>query len=262
MPRKGISQAQLSQLLLAYLGISSDIMDLFTLLPIPVVLQDEYLCLAIMGVWSVSLLQFTLVLTATRNPTQRKSKKGLTLARRTIVIAGDALYHCCETEIWSILITMCLHDVPCFVLRLYIIIYKRVWSYSLIFYVLKNVFVILVQFYRMFVIAMKSEHNQITDNVVTDINLQTCGGGQIIATASTSTATQITVIGTDFKEGTLVEVEEKNKCVKNLHIFDNLGKVCIGVKIWFSKTIVNIVEWFGTLVPMINRIGTLETSTH
>lgn len=65
LPRGEITRDQLSALLLGYVGTAADILELFEVLQEEVVLQEEQVTLAVLGVYTWSLLQFCLVTTAT-----------------------------------------------------------------------------------------------------------------------------------------------------------------------------------------------------
>lgn len=65
LPRGEITRDQLSALLLGYVGTAADILELFEVLQDEVVQQEEQVTLAVLGVYTWSLLQFCLVTTAT-----------------------------------------------------------------------------------------------------------------------------------------------------------------------------------------------------
>ena len=65
MPRGEITRDQLSALLLGYVGTAADILELFEVLDEQVVETQREVTLAVLGVYTWSLLQFCLVTTAT-----------------------------------------------------------------------------------------------------------------------------------------------------------------------------------------------------
>lgn len=92
------------------------------------------LCILILSIWSWSLLQFTLVLTAS----PEKKKKG------KVRVAGEhhncchtAKKVCCSIDVWSILINIILQDAPFFTFRLLLILYYKIISYMNIFFTCK-----------------------------------------------------------------------------------------------------------------------------
>src|SRR6218665_2254332 len=64
LPKGTISREQLSQLLFVYFGISFGIMELFYLFEERDILRNETMYYVILSIWSFSLFQFTIVLTA------------------------------------------------------------------------------------------------------------------------------------------------------------------------------------------------------
>jgi len=71
LPKGVISRDQLSQLLLVYFGISFDIMELFYLFDERQVIASRTLQHVILGIWTGSLLQFTIVLTTRKTRRHR-----------------------------------------------------------------------------------------------------------------------------------------------------------------------------------------------
>ena len=65
LPRGEITRDQLSALLLGYVGTAADILELFEVLDEAVVATEREVTLAVLGVYTWSLLQFCLVTTAT-----------------------------------------------------------------------------------------------------------------------------------------------------------------------------------------------------
>ncbi|XP_052069782.1 transmembrane protein 26-like [Mytilus californianus] len=164
LPRGRITRDQLSQLLFVYIGSASDVMELFVVFEEPEIRSDLYLSYATLGVWSLSLFQFCLILTSTRDI------GGKTFARETDLEnevpentpmgeEKEKMPSCCdrvfEVEIWSLCISMFLQDGPFLVVRLYSIIVKGVLSYGILFFTAKNVLVLCLQFYRIVVICKK-----------------------------------------------------------------------------------------------------------
>ena len=145
MPNRKISHDELSLLLFVYLGMGSDIMELLVLFEEDYVLQDDLVVYVTLGVWSASLLQFTLVLTATRSG-RLADQDGLDeyVQQKNL---------CCANEIWSICTTILLQDGPFLALRLYVIIKNETLTYTILFFTAKNVLVVLVQTYRLFVVC-------------------------------------------------------------------------------------------------------------
>ncbi|WAR14321.1 TMM26-like protein [Mya arenaria] len=66
LPKGKLTHDQLSQLLLVYIGTAADIVEFFEAFNEQEVQYHKVLCLVILGIWSLSLVQFSLVLTASR----------------------------------------------------------------------------------------------------------------------------------------------------------------------------------------------------
>ena len=173
LPKGNITRDQLSQLLFVYIGMASDIMELYYLFQEPMVLHDQFMGYVILGVWSMSLLQFCMVLTATkaRKPRvviNRTSHKGATSS----CCQADEYCSCCASEIWSILIMVVLQDAPFLTVRLYVTITYRLFSYNILFFTAKNALIILLQFYRVVVVCSEIRKQQREEMEESDISLR------------------------------------------------------------------------------------------
>ena len=89
---------------------------------------------AILAVWTWSLLQFTLPLSA-------KKQRGRYRRKRSDKVCGWLV----ETEVWSLILTVILQDGPFFGVRVYCLINYDLYSYEIIFFTMKNALVILLQ---------------------------------------------------------------------------------------------------------------------
>ena len=128
-------------------------------------LQDEkigsnpVLTTLTLAIWSWSLLQFTVVLTATKSSRRsrisapshttpvRKSRSRSKRRQRQ----GLAAY-CCSVDVWGIIINILLQDAPFVIFRLLLIFYYRIISYMNVFFTCKNTLVIALQLYRLYVV--------------------------------------------------------------------------------------------------------------
>lgn len=73
LPKGDLTRDQLSQLLLVYIGTAADIIEFFDSFKDNTIANDKLLVYLTLGIWTWSLLQFTIVLSATR---ARKSRGG------------------------------------------------------------------------------------------------------------------------------------------------------------------------------------------
>lgn len=157
LPRGTISRNELSQLLFVFIGIASDITEFFTLFDEDIVRKNLELTYAILIIWTVSLLQFCFVLTATKNSNKPRvalinsdieSPESIQTQRRK-----GGCEKCVSSEVWSTMVTMCMQDGPFLAIRLYVIITYHLVNYTIIFFTAKNALVMLLLLYRLVVIC-------------------------------------------------------------------------------------------------------------
>ena len=182
MPRGEVSHDQLSQLLFVYIGIASDIMELFILFNESYVIQDHIITYIILGSWSLSLMQFTLVLTVTKG--QKTRAVGIAPLSNDVGSADNngKRCDCCETEVWSILTSMFMQDAPFLSIRLYVMIKNRTLTYSILFFTFKNALILGMQFYRLGVV-ISNHYGRKDDN----------GNNEILKKTSTATTIDIEI---------------------------------------------------------------------
>ncbi|KAK6177621.1 hypothetical protein SNE40_015683 [Patella caerulea] len=149
LPKGEISREQLSQLLLVYIGMAADIIELFEAFKEREVKTNTILTIIIMSLWTASLLQFTFVLTATKSKRMRPVLFHEASNASAISVGGKS---CCPTEVISIMISVTLQDGPFLVLRMLLIFRYNVISYTNLFFTSKNSLVLILQFYRLFVL--------------------------------------------------------------------------------------------------------------
>ncbi|XP_064619322.1 transmembrane protein 26-like [Lineus longissimus] len=149
LPKGDLTRDQLSQLLLVNIGMAADIIELFEAFREENVKYNKSLTVVILSLWTSSLMQFTLIMTATK---ARKTRVAMT---RTDEEDGNVRCFCCETEIWAIMTVLFLQDVPFLCLRMTLIFHFSVVSYMNIFFTCKNSLVIMLQLYRIGVIQME-----------------------------------------------------------------------------------------------------------
>ncbi|XP_074645975.1 transmembrane protein 26-like [Tubulanus polymorphus] len=152
MPKGEMSHDQLSQLLLVYLGLAADVVELFAIFDEPGILDSLPFIFCILAAWSWSLMQFTLVLTATRD-------RAFKVNPETMENSAYKGCFCCESEVWSILIMIFMLDLPFLALRLVAVAYFKVSTYTIYFFTCKNILVLILQFYRLTVVCV-SHHKE------------------------------------------------------------------------------------------------------
>jgi hypothetical protein len=159
LPRGTLSRDQLSQLLFVYIGSASDVMELFVIFDEPEIRSDKVLTYVTFCVWTLSLFQFTLVLTATRDNSRSQAvteedEENTTFKTRQ----GCGVCSCgkiFELEIWSLMISILLMDGPFLAVRVYALVRYQLITFGILFFVCKNSLMISLLFYRIVVVCHK-----------------------------------------------------------------------------------------------------------
>ncbi|PVD36910.1 hypothetical protein C0Q70_03903 [Pomacea canaliculata] len=164
LPKGKLTHDQLSQLLLVYIGTAADIVEFFDAFKEKRgrVRYNRILCIVILGIWSFSLIQFSLVLTATR---ARRDQSGLVPTRKRYKASGETV-GCCSADVYGIIISIMLQDLPFLVLRMLLIFKYKVLSYTNMFFTSKNTIVIILLIYRLIVVQIekRKEMNENLDS--------------------------------------------------------------------------------------------------
>ena len=155
LPRGEISRNELSQLLFVFIGIASDITELFALFEENKVRENTGLTYAILCVWTMSLLQFTFVLTSTHSP--RKTRMGFQTDEEPEVDEDEPPPGCLksffQTEVWSICVNFLFQDGPYLTVRMYTMVALQLLTYSIIFFTAKNALLVMLLVYRLCVLC-------------------------------------------------------------------------------------------------------------
>ncbi|CAH1369150.1 unnamed protein product [Tenebrio molitor] len=149
LPKGDLTRDQLSQLLLVYIGTAADIIEFFDSFKDDKIAAEPLLVLLTLAIWSWSLMQFTVVLTATKSRKSRLTSTGSIINRSN---------SCCTIDVWGIALNITLQDAPFLVFRLLLITHFKIISYMNVFFTCKNTLVILLQLYRLYVVH--SEHRK------------------------------------------------------------------------------------------------------
>ncbi|XP_034393420.1 transmembrane protein 26 [Cyclopterus lumpus] len=151
MPKGDMSRDQLSQLLMVYVGLGADILDIFDTFKEPEVKTNQTVVYMGLGLFSWALMQFPLVLTQTQLPeAEPPQKSAADLTGRPAAPLSPA--SCCSSEVWSLLLTVGLQDGPFLVYRLYLMVREQVLNQLMIFFTCKNILIVLLELYRIFVV--------------------------------------------------------------------------------------------------------------
>ncbi|CAG5124561.1 unnamed protein product [Candidula unifasciata] len=147
LPKGKLTHDQLSQLLLVYIGTAADIVEFFEAFKEEKVSHNRMLCIIILGIWSLSLIQFSLVLTASR---VRRDRSGL------IPFSQQAGYDgCCNADVYGIIISILLQDLPFLI-------------YTNMFFTCKNTIVIVLLIYRLIVVQVERKRLAMAEVVTPD----------------------------------------------------------------------------------------------
>ncbi|XP_058808934.1 transmembrane protein 26 isoform X3 [Phymastichus coffea] len=147
LPKGELTRDQLSQLLLVYIGTAADIIEFFDSFKEERVARERLLVYLTLAIWSWSLLQFTVVLSATKS---RRSRLPSGAPPQPAVAASAG---CCGgIDLWAVAVNMILQDAPFLAFRLILIAHYRIVSYMNVFFTCKNSLVILLQLYRLHVV--------------------------------------------------------------------------------------------------------------
>lgn len=156
MPKGDMSRDQLSQLLMVYVGLGADILDIFDTFKEPEVKTNKAVVIVGLALFSWALMQFPLVLTQTR-ATQGDVPQQSRNDFPSTDDPSSSSPSCCSNEIWSLLLTVGLQDAPFLVYRLFLMIKEQVQNQLMIFFTCKNILIVLLELYRIFVVQFEQQ---------------------------------------------------------------------------------------------------------
>lgn len=105
LPKGDLTRDQLSQLLLVYIGTAADIIEFFDSFKEEKIAGEPILVYLTLGIWAWSLMQFTIVLTATKSRKSRLSS-GTAIKRKVQTETS-----CCSIDVWGIALNMLLQVI-------------------------------------------------------------------------------------------------------------------------------------------------------
>uniref|UniRef100_A0A3P8SSU0 Transmembrane protein 26a n=1 Tax=Amphiprion percula TaxID=161767 RepID=A0A3P8SSU0_AMPPE len=155
MPKGDMSRDQLSQLLMVYVGLGADILDIFDTFKEPEVKTNQMVVIIGLALFSWALMQFPLVLTQTR-PAEGESPQARIGALLCCPEAPPSFASCCSSEVWSLLLTVGLQDGPFLLYRIYLMVQEQVLNQLMIFFTCKNILIVLLELYRIFVLMSRT----------------------------------------------------------------------------------------------------------
>jgi hypothetical protein len=169
LPKGKISRSALSQLLLVYLSLASDMIDLLSMFQEEKVIRDMNMIYSTLAVFSWSTFQFSLSLVASRGRTFRfetdsqsqnihltsKKNKRHNNNNNPSPRIKSTCQKLLSSELPSIFITILMQDLPFLIIRIIAVIHFKVQSYTTIFFTCKNFIILFLQFYRLWSICIE-----------------------------------------------------------------------------------------------------------
>ena len=148
--------AQLSALLLNYVGVASDIVDLFSVLEVQDKLTNTYV-IVVLTVWSWSMFQFVFTSTITKDVEDEDEEEAIDMDKaygqhkreaKKLTRSDKArkLFHTIlETEAWGVCISVFMQDGPYLIVRLVGLLKYKIATYTMFFFIVKNVLLLSLQ---------------------------------------------------------------------------------------------------------------------
>ncbi|XP_063799130.1 transmembrane protein 26-like [Pseudophryne corroboree] len=147
MPKGQMSRDQLSQLLLTYLGLGADILDVLDLIKDPAVNTNFPLAIVGLILFSWAIMQFTIVLTQNVSLPSQKTP-GDEESQTSPDKNRPAVTSCCTAQVWTLVITVGMQDGPFLVYRIYLASMEGVDNDSIVFFICKNFLTVMIEIYR------------------------------------------------------------------------------------------------------------------
>lgn len=163
LPKGVTTRSNLSQLLLVYMSIASDIVDLLTIFNEDEVLGSQRMLLATLIVLSWSLLQFATNMSAAGKNTRSTNIDGIRNAirkrRRRRMFFLYPMQRLFENDTWYLYeLNLMSCSAVQLALRLVAVIKFDVRSYSTLFFTCKNGIILFLQFYRLYAILTENDN--------------------------------------------------------------------------------------------------------
>lgn len=168
LPKGKITRSALSQLLLVYLSLASDMIDLLSIFQEDKVIANMSMVYSTLSVFSWSTFQFCLNLVATRGRNFRSEPQDAPVVTTPepavdLIPIPTACQHLYGSELPSIFITILMQDLPFLIVRLIAVIHFQVQSYTTIFFTCKNFLILFLQCYRLWSICMEHVDEEVEE---------------------------------------------------------------------------------------------------
>ncbi|XP_025110734.1 transmembrane protein 26-like [Pomacea canaliculata] len=152
LPRGHVGREELSQLLFAFLGMASDMIDLFSLFEEDRIRVDMSVTYALLAVWSWSVLQFSLTFYTAHRP---RRARGLQMTGHRHDTLSVYRLNIIYTELAASFVSLFMQDGPFLALRLYTVVVYQTVNHSTIFFICKNILVIFILIYKIVILCHK-----------------------------------------------------------------------------------------------------------
>ena len=154
LPKGQMSRDKLSNLLLVLIGKACDMTDFFTLFSHRNVAKDRSFTIVVLMVWSLSVFQFPISFTESRDDdvviSIHRNRQYMQVAVRTLNV-------CLKTEIWSILASIFMQEFPFLVCRSYAVGALGIVDDTIIFFLFKNCLIIAMYLYRLVSLCLETD---------------------------------------------------------------------------------------------------------
>uniref|UniRef100_A0A0K2V3B7 Transmembrane protein 26like [Nasonia vitripennis] n=1 Tax=Lepeophtheirus salmonis TaxID=72036 RepID=A0A0K2V3B7_LEPSM len=182
LPKGSLSRDQFSQLMLVYIGMAADIVEIFEAFRESKVILEPSLTYAILGVWTLSLFQFCLILSGghrarkhrmtyndenegeeiitvgrnhSKSTTGSRQTSSVSIPSRSSETSDEDKKKRVKMDMIAIIASLALQDGPFICLRMTLIFRFGVISHMNIFFTCKNTLVILLQMYRLLILCLE-----------------------------------------------------------------------------------------------------------
>ncbi|KAM5142405.1 transmembrane protein 26-like [Mantella aurantiaca] len=147
LPKGHLNRDQLCQLLLTYLALGADILDILQLIKETKINTNKPVTVVGLCLFSWAILQFTIVLTQTTSSSSQKTSLAEESPSKTDR-KRPCMTSCCTNEMWSVIVTVGMQDGPFLIYRVYLATAEGVFNESMTFFVCKNALTVIIEIYR------------------------------------------------------------------------------------------------------------------
>lgn len=290
LPKGNISRSTLSQLLLVYMSLASDIVDLLSLLNETQVQESSTMPYFTLAIFSWSLFQFSLNLVVTRG----RSFQSITLDDEELEDEEDmedenaskSLYEklhlyaikgkeatksnngskkCAnkkcfrldmlDTEMWSILITLVFQDGPFFVLRITAVFKYDVRTFVTMFFTCKNAIILFLQIYRLSAICTEAKNGE-SDTMASN-------KADAISSLNSAASSLDKFVVSSYTQNFLIK-KSNDKTTSSQHIIQEMDKQLLSMSpIILKSTLSRLYSYAVVLTPNYNlTVSCCECDCH